>query len=262
MSVKIKFGSGQAERTASRKVERLTFYSPDRAELEQYIAGHYPEGGDTPIGQVVQTRYYQDGPCWYCDVIAETDYADDGITILVRGKTRPLAHSLRTVCCPVSPARLQNYRTCWDHYLWKEIPLSEQDLAHSAPAGYETRTDDTEFRVQSVRYAWTESASPPALVCADGHIWRQIPGCPVKPGIRDIPFYTYEIREYGEYDRSALNKPAVRPILGTFGIQGGSWKVVDASLLFDSRHWKASLVWLWDSSGWDTDLYPPQLKEN
>lgn len=270
MSVRVKYGTRRINRTPSRKTETIIYYSEDRDELENWVEERRQDGSLSELGRIVRTDYTKSGPFWLCEITGEVEYDENGIRF-VRSGDGPQNHSLRTVCISVGLSQLIHYRVCWDHWLWLRAPRDYRAGAPNPPAGYDSRTSDTAFMTDGNRYAWTDTAGAPAEDPGDDFCWIQVSGCPVKPGIRHVERYTYQITEYGEYDheseacwavRENLNKPAARPLLGSFGISGGTWKLDDARLEPDGRKWRATLVWTWNENGWDSDLYPPQLRRD
>lgn len=270
MSVRVKYGTRRINRTPSRKTESIVYYSEDRSELERWVEERRLDGSLAELGRIVRTDYTKSGPFWLCEITGEVEYDENGIQF-VRPTDGPQNHSLRTVCLTVGLSRLIHYRVCWDHWLWLRVPLDQDDGEPGLPDGYDTLVSDSAFIVDECRYAWTDAACVPTEDPGDGYRWIQVPGCPVKPGVSHVERYTYQITEYGEYDheseaswavRENLNTPAERPLLGAFGISGGTWKLDDARLEPNGRKWRATLVWTWNEHGWDTDLYPPQLRRD
>ena len=268
MSVQVKYGTRRINRTPSRKTETIVYYSEDRGELESFVEGRRQDGSLSDLGRIVRTDYTKSGPFWVCEITGEVEYDEKGIQF-VRSGDGPQNHSLRTVCLSVSLSQLLHYRVCWDHWLWVRVKLETEANAPPPPQGYDEKTSDVAFLSGSLRYAWTDTPCAPSEDPGTGYRWVQCLNCPAKPGITHVERYTYQITEYGEYDhesdavwavRENLNTPADRPLLGTFGISGGSWKLDDARLEPDGRKWRATLVWTWNARGWDSDLYPPQLR--
>jgi len=268
MSVQEKYGTRRINRTPSKKTETIVYYSEDRSELESWVEERRADGSLADLGKIVRTDYSKSGPFWLCEITGETEYDENGIRF-VRPPDGPQNHSLRTVCLSASLSQLIHYRVCWDHWLWKRVTQANDSDAPPPPSGYDTRTSDGAFMVGETRYAWTETANAPTENPGEGYRWVQVADCPTKPGVTHVERYTYQITEYGEYDheseavwavRENLNTPSSQPLLGSFGIQGGSWKLDDARLEPNGRKWRATLVWTWNIHGWDTDIYPPHLR--
>lgn len=271
MSVNIKYKSETVNSESARKIINRTYYSFDYSELESFIAENFPEGKDSEIGEIVRVRFYREGVIWYCDVQGEADFDSAGLQINYgnrREHPEPQKHTLRTVTISLPLRVLDNYRTCWDHHLWAEVPFTTDHVLLPEEI-YTSFTEENSFYHNNILFVWTLSDHAPAQAASSGKRWLYV-RTPVKHGIKHITYHTYQITEFGEYNtesaaawavQKALNEVFTKPLLGDMGVgnKGGQWKLDDAQIRNNGKKWVAECVWTYMPGKWDPDLYPPQI---
>lgn len=272
MSVQLKFKSETIDLESSRRVTSRTYYSFDYGELEEFIMSNYREGNDSEIGEIVRNHFYREGSIWYCEVRGEAELDNAGLLINFgnrRERQEPQRHTLRTITISLPLHYLDNYRTYWDHYLWAEVPLSIKSAPLPAEA-YANWQDERTFYYNDTLYAWTTSNHIPTQTADSGKHWVYVRS-PLKVDVRHVTYHTYQITEYGEYNKEtaaywavnrALNGITAKPLLGDMGVgdQGGQWKLDNASIRYNGKKWEAECIWTYLPTRWDPDLYPPQMK--
>lgn len=274
MSVKVKYKSETINRESSRKEISRTYYSFDYDELENYIGTYFQEGADSEIGEVIRNRFYREGAIWYCDVLGVAELDSSGVIINFgnrRERQEPQRHTLRTITISLPLDFLDNYRTCWDHYLWAEVPLVIKGTLLPDDI-YMNRCDEHPFYYDEILFVWTSGNHAPSQSAGSGKHWIFV-HAPVKGEVRHVTYHTYQITEYGEYNsesaacwavKSALNAVVTKPFLGDMGVgdHGGQWKLDNASIRYNGKKWEAECVWTYLPARWDPDLYPPQISKS
>lgn len=273
MSIKVKFKSETINQESSRRVTSRTYYSFDYTELEEFITANYHEGNDSEIGEIVRNHFFREGSIWYCEVRGEAELDSTGLIINFgnrRERQEPQRHTLRTITISLPLGYLDNYRTYWDHYLWAEVPLSVKSALLPEEA-YTYRSDESTFTYNDAVYAWTTANHAPSQAADSGKHWIYVRS-PSKGDVRQVTYHTYQITEYGEYNKEttacwaikqALNGISGKPLLGDMGIvahHGGQWKLDHASIRYNGKKWEAECIWTHLPTKWDPDLYPPKIK--
>lgn len=275
MSIHIKFKSETVNLESAKREISRTYYSVDYNELETFILTDFPEGKDSEIGEIIRTRFYREGAIWYCEVVGVAELDDTGLQINFgnrRERKEPQRHILRTITISLPLYVLDNYRTCWDHHLWAEVPTTI-DHVIIPDAIYTSRADESSFIHQNTLYVWTDTNRIPSQAVSNGNHWVYVRP-PVKRGVKHITYHTYQITEYGEYSsessaawaiQKALNAVVVKPLLGDMGVsslhKNGEWKLDDARISYNGKNWEAECIWTYMPVKWDPDLYPPQISK-
>lgn len=278
MSVHQAFESQSESKTKNSERIKLSFYSSTgKKELEEYIdLYHKPGYGSVSGGFVENVTYRQVGPVWYADVSIWRELSE----LTVRLIRSPLQHSLRTICLSLPLNKKNGYRTKWDHFLWKRIPVqdatsgtgvsgSTSGSSSSLPNAYATATSDAPFEDNGTYYRWTLNGTDLDGVPKNGYLWTCV-ATPTKPGVESFDYHTYQIIETGEYPTEKYaawvtdilaDRVRDKPLLGDFGLSarlpGRNWKCDDASVEYNGKRWTASMTWTMsgDDAGWDPDLY-------
>ena len=270
MAVHKLFESEKRQDSESGVSSQVTVYSADFSELQSYIQENYAHNTTTSeYGRISRVYFRCENGIHYCDIEGSNDKDPNGNIYVNYTGNGPDNHEITSVCIPMPLERLNGYRTCWDHWLWISVDDSSTMTSPFAPpSGYQNYVDDKAFVSGGYLYAWTEGLYPPSQDPGDKMKWFPCAGCPKKPGVTHVDYYTYQITEEGDHStldsaywvmKEALNKPG-KPFLGTMGVNGGSWKCDHASIHPNGKRWKARLVWTWSPGGWDSDLYPVRLK--
>ena len=269
MAVHKLFDSEKKQDTESGVSYQVTFYSADFSELQSFIQDNYAHNTTTSeYGLIKRVHFRCEEGIHYCDVEGSHDKDENGILFVMHTENGPDKHEITSVMMHMPLERLAGYRTCWNHYLWVSVPEDTDFVSYSTPAEAETKTTVMAFETGGELYMWSDCEYAPSMDPGENRKWYPVYGCPKKPGVSYVDYYTYQITEEGDHSKlssaywvmkEALTKPG-RPILGTMGVEGGSWKCDHASIRPNGKRWRSRLVWTWSPGGWDSDLYPVRLK--
>lgn len=268
----VSFNSKTIEKNGSEVIFSASFYSSTKTELETYINLTYPIGKQTSdLGTIQKLNYREDGTFWYCDVSGTMKQSNEGIDYNI-ANSGPTDHSLNTVCIPLPLNAHASYRTHWNHFLW----CSSSNAAKSPPESVKNAVSNSSVLSGENVWMWTDDGTPPeAGIYMGVNVQNWYAGAdgstlyPSKPGAETFDYYTYQITESGEFNtekaaywvvKKVLNKPINAPMLGNFGIAGGNWKLENAQITPNGKKFYASLTWTWAEDKWDSDIYPPTLK--
>lgn len=269
MAVHKLFDSERRQDTESGISYQVTFYSTNFEELQSFIQDNYAHNTTTSkYGLIKRVHFRCEEGIHFCDIEGSHDKDDRGYPIVIHTEDGPDKHEITSVCISMALERLLGYRTCWDHYLWVSVSEDTETVSYMTPSSAEEMTTPVAFYAGGELYMWSDGVYAPSMDPGDGKKWYPVNGCPKKPGVTHVEYYTYQITEEGNHSRlasaywvmkEALNKPG-KPKLGTMGVEGGSWKCDHASIQPNGKRWRTRLVWTWAPGGWDSDLYPVRLK--
>ena len=246
------------ERSLSRDeaLYRETFYGSE-TEIDEYIA-------TLVIGAFVQDKGYlhewqkkQDSPAvWQVEVTYRITYSVDADSNdeVEDGSTTPKTYSLSVRNIQIPLEEHKQYRACWNHYL---IGLGNVPV----PSWWATATNTLLDVGARKVYQWVSSIAEIPLEPNEQKLYWWILKDPTKPGVQVYDRACFVVTEKSKYRTSASAGQAISRNINeistpphTFGIEGGQWKLDEASVEHDGKRWVATRTWT-RADEWDSDLY-------
>lgn len=161
--------------------------------------------------------------------------------------------SVRNLQLPLE--RLDNYLTCWNHYL---IGRNNSPL----PSWAETTNQILISANDSKNYKWVKSISE-IPDPTETESWKVILK-PKKGGVQYYDFAVFVVTQSARFKNADDAGRAVKRSINTitspendFGLTGGNWKHDESSISWDGEYWLATNVYTLsgDIKGWDRDIY-------
>lgn len=251
-----KFQGREQSLSRDESIYRETWYGSE-TEIDEYIA-------TLVIGSFVQDKGYvhewqkkQDSPAvWQVEVTYRITYSVDADSNdeVEDGTTTPKTYSLsvRNIQIPLEEHKM--YKANWNHYL---IGLGNVPV----PTWWATATN-TLLDVDARKvYQWVSSIAEIPLEANEQKLYWRILKDPVKPGVQVYDRACFVVTEKSKYRTSASAGQAISKNINEIGdpphkfsIEGGQWKLDEASVEHDGKRWVATRTWT-RADEWDADLY-------
>ena len=246
------------ERSLSRdeSLYRETWYGSE-TEIDEYIA-------TLVIGAFVQDKGYlhewqkkQDSPAvWQVEVTYRITYSVDADSNdeIEDGSTTPKTYSLSVRNIQIPLEEHKQYKANWNHYL---IGLGNVPV----PSWWATATNTLLDVGARKVYQWVSSIAEIPLEPNEQKLYWWILKEPTKPGVQVFDRACFVVTEKSKYRTSSNAGQAISKNINEigdpphkFGIEGGQWKLDDASVEHDGKRWVATRTWT-RADEWDADLY-------
>lgn len=236
----------------------------DQYQYKQTLYGSLSEIDSYIATLTIGTRYQDKGilrswtktqkqaSLWQVEVVYSISYSsnwsDDDQTVVGK-KSAQL--SVRNIQIPLQ--QHPEYRTIWNHYL----------IANNGncPSWITDKTDTLLTTADRANYQWVKSIGEvPVDPDSQGRYW-EIVAKPSKAGVEYYDMACFVVTISAKYKTASSAGGAISKNINKiaspsqdFGLSG-QWKLDQASVSYDGKHWIASSTYTRAIDEWDKDLY-------